>query len=409
MICTQKRKSCRFTNNKVSFVNKLSTMRTKAIQTVFAAVIIMLSLGSIYAWSIYVPHLINDYNFSTSETQLVFGVFIAVFTVAMVFGRSLLARFGGKKLAFFSAIIYTTGYLFVWIFGLSFLVLLIGISFFAGIATGFGYLISISIPIEWYPHKKGLITGLVSAGFGGGAIIESLVVQYLFSVGMGLADVLLAAGITKGILLLTASFFIVRPVSEETISQLVPLFRLVRQSSFLRLFVGIFTGTFAGLLVIGNLKPIGGQFTIDETTLVLGITVFSVANFSGRLFWGWLNDYVSGNILIPLSLFLMGIFTLLIGILSLSPFLYLFVSFAVGFSFGANFVIYAKETAQIYGLSNLGKIYPFVFLGYGISGIAGPFTGGFLRDLFGSYQYPALIAFGLCMVVFLAMLIFKRR
>lgn len=384
-------------------------MRKNAIQTVVAAVIIMLSLGSIYAWSIYVPGLVNDFGYSTSQTQLVFGVFIAVFTIAMVFGRQLLSRFGGKKLAIISATIYTLGYLLVGAFGLSFPVLLSGISIFAGIATGFGYLISISIPIEWYPGKKGLITGLVSAGFGGGAIVESLVVQQLFSAGVSLHDVFLIVGVSKGCMLLVAAFFISRPVSKQQISELVPLPRLLRDFHFQRLFIGIFTGTFAGLLVIGNLKPIGEQFPIDETTLVLGITVFSVANFSGRLFWGWLNDMVSGNILIPLSLIMMGVFTLLTGILTLGPFLYLLLSFLVGFSFGANFVIYAKETAQVYGLSNLGKIYPFVFLGYGISGIAGPFTGGSLHDVFGGYQNPALVAFALCMIVFTGMVLFRKR
>ena len=72
---------------------------------------------------------------------------------------------------------------------------------------------------------------------------------------------------------------------------------------------------------------------------------------------------------------------------------FLFISFAVGFSFGTNFVIYARETAQIYGLNNLGKIYPFIFLGYGISAIAGSITGGALKDLFGSYQNSAYVAF----------------
>ncbi|RCW34525.1 MFS transporter [Marinilabilia salmonicolor] len=384
-------------------------MMLKPVRTVFAAVTMMLALGSIYAWSIFVPRLVADYGFSTGQTQLIFGVFIAVFTVAMVFGRSLLATMGAKRLALLASGLYTVGFLSVPVFGIHFPVMLLGISIFAGVATGFGYLISITIPVEWYPQKKGLVTGLVSAGFGGGAIVESMVVQELFVAEVALPQVFLLVGLSKGVILAVASFFIHRPSLSDDLSPLVPMNRLLRQSQFLKLFLGIFTGTFAGLLVIGNLKPIGEQFPIDETTLVLGITVFSVANFSGRLFWGWLNDFVSGNVLIPLSLLLMGIFTLLIGLLHLSPLLYLAISFAVGFSFGANFVIYAKETAQIYGLNNLGKIYPFVFLGYGVSGFAGPFTGGVLRDISGNYQNPVFVAFVLCMVVFLAMILFFRK
>lgn len=384
-------------------------MRSKAFPTVVAGVVTMLALGSIYAWSIYVPRLTSGYGYSTGETQLVFGVFIAVFTVAMVFGRSLLARFGCKKLAFGAALLYSAGYVFLYLAGMHFVVLLLGISLMTGIATGFGYLISISIPVEWFPQRKGLVTGLVSAGFGGGAILESLFAQKLFNGGVELPMVFLIIGLAKGGLLLLSSFFIDRPEKQGGVSALIPLTRLLKEGRFLKLFLGIFTGTFAGLLVIGNLKPIGEQFPINETTLVVGITVFSIANFSGRLFWGWINDYVSGKVLIPLSIILMGVFTFLTGFLTLTPFLYILFAFAVGFSFGANFVIYAKETAQVYGLANLSKVYPFVFLGYGISGIAGPFTGGFLRDLFGSYQNPALVAFLLCVVVFLGMLLFRRE
>ena len=384
-------------------------MISKPVRTVIAAIVTMLALGSIYAWSIYVPRLVAEFGFSTGQTQLIFGLFIAVFTVTMVFGPSLITRYGAKRLALWGSFIYALGFSLIPLSGVSFMVLLVGISLFAGIATGFGYLISISIPVEWFPQKKGLITGLVSAGFGAGAILESQVVQVLLEREFALAQIFLIVGVGKGVLLFVASFFIDRPALTYATVGLVPLKELLSQSRFWRLFAGIFTGTFAGLLVIGNLKPIGAEFPIEETTLVLGITIFSIANFMGRLFWGWLNDYVSGRVLIPLSLLMMSVFTLLIGLMNLTPSLYLFIAFAVGFSFGANFVIYAKETAQIYGLNNLGKIYPFVFLGYGISGVAGPFTGGVLKDLTGSYQDPAYVAAALCLIVFFVLLMAKPQ
>ncbi len=65
--------------------------------------------------------------------------------------------------------------------------------------------------------------------------------------------------------------------------------------------------------------------------------------------------------------------------------------FFIGFGFGGNFVLFAKETAQEFGLNNLGVIYPFVFLGYAIAGSAGHVTGGYLFDVFGSYFYSLLL------------------
>ncbi len=384
-------------------------MRFDAIKTVIAAVVIMLCLGSIYAWSIYVPFLVADFGYSVGQTQVIFGFFIGLFTLTMILTRSLLLKYGGRKMGIAAAVVYAIGYIVTYFSGGNFFIVFLGIAVLSGLATGVGYSISITIPVEWFPNRKGLITGLVAGGFGGGAILESLISQQLFKLNLDILQVFLIVGLSKGVLLMLASFYIKRPESQRVSVDLIPISKLVKDPVFVRLFIGIFTGTFAGLLIIGNLKPIGLQFPISVDTLVIGITVFSVANFSGRLFWGWLNDFVSGRILIPLSLFLIGVFTIIIGYVPLNGPLYLILSFVIGFSFGANFVVYANETAQHYGLANLGKIYPFIFFGYGISGVVGPSVGGMLRDAFGNYQYPALVAFILCMVVFVAMLVLQKQ
>lgn len=384
-------------------------MSKQGIKVLAAAVITMLCLGSIYAWSIYVPYLMDDYGYSNLQTQLIFGSFIGIFTLSMVFGKGLLFKYGPKPLGIIAAVVYASGYFLAYFSGGVFALLFLGVAFLSGIATGFGYLISISVPVEWFPQKKGLIMGLVSGGFGAGAILESLIAQYFFKEGFNLLLIFLIIGITKGVLLLLASGFIKWPDIEISAEKPIPMARLVTNGPLVKLFIGIFTGTFAGLLIIGNLKHIGLQFPIDYPVLVLGITFFSIANFSGRLFWGWLNDYVSGRLLIPLSLFFVGLFSLGIGFLELTNTLYLLLSFLIGAAFGANFVIYANETARLFGLKNVGRYYPLVFLGYGISGIAGPFTGGVLHDVFGNYQYAALISSALAFAVLGGWLIFDRK
>lgn len=384
-------------------------MKKQGVKVVVAAVIMMLCLGSIYAWSIYVPYLMDDFGFSNLQTQLIFGSFIGIFTLSMVFGKGWLFKYGPKPLGIVAAVVYASGYFLAYFSGGSFVLLFLGIALLSGIATGLGYLISISVPVEWFPQKKGLIMGLVSGGFGGGAILESMIAQYLFKEGLELLSVFFIIGITKGLLLFVASWFIKWPDAVISAVQPISLGRLIGERRFIRLFIGIFTGTFAGLLIIGNLKHIGLQYPIDYPVLVLGITVFSIANFSGRLFWGWLNDYVSGRLLIPLSLFFVGLFSLGIGFLELNAALYLLLAFLIGAAFGANFVIYANETAQIYGLENVGRYYPLVFLGYGISGMAGPFTGGILHDIFGNYQYAALVSSVLAFVVLAGWLLTDKR
>ena len=46
----------------------------------------------------------------------------------------------------------------------------------------------------------------------------------------------------------------------------------------------------------------------------------------------------------------------------------------------------------VYEIGNLGIIYPYVFIGYAIAGIAGPLTGGLLSDYYGNYTNAVLLA-----------------
>lgn len=52
---------------------------------VFAAFIIMLCLGGVYAWSLIASELMSDYDFSAVQSQIIFGSIIAIFPTTMIF------------------------------------------------------------------------------------------------------------------------------------------------------------------------------------------------------------------------------------------------------------------------------------------------------------------------------------
>jgi OFA family oxalate/formate antiporter-like MFS transporter len=53
----------------------------------------------------------------------------------------------------------------------------------------------------------------------------------------------------------------------------------------------------------------------------------------------------------------------------------------IGFNFGGNFALFPTITADTFGAKNVGQNYPFVFLAYGVGGIAGPILGGIMGDM----------------------------
>lgn len=353
----------------------------------------MLCIGSVYAWSIIASELIEKFRFSVSQSQMIFGTLIAIFPVTMIFVGQLGKRIKHKYFGYISGLLFFLGYTLASYSQGSFTVILTGIGIIAGIATGFGYWVALTSPVQWFPHKKGLITGIAAAGFGLGAVIMSEMSQIFLDKGYSILQVFKITGISYGLIIFTFSTLISQiQIQSDDIEKPVKLSYVINSRKFRKLFIGIFLGTFAGLLIIGSLNIIGGQYNISNHILVLGVVFFAIANFFGRLVWGLFSDYLGASLTIFLALLFQSLSILSLNFFTLSNFSYLIISFCIGFGFGGNFVLFAKGTAQVYGVKNLGVIYPYVFIGYAIAGIAGPISSGFLYDYSGSFYYAITLA-----------------
>lgn len=361
--------------------------------TVVASFIIMLCIGSVYAWSIIASELIEKHQFSAFQSQVIFGVLIAVFPVTMIFVGQLGEKVKHRYFGYTSGLLFLSGYLLAGFSGGDFLVILAGIGVLVGIATGFGYWVALTSPVQWFPEKKGLITGIAAAGFGLGAVFMSELSGIILAYGYNVLHLLKIVGISYGLIIISLSRLIYQ-IQNETGIREGPLkaSQFINSKIFRKLFLGIFLGTFAGLLIIGSLRIIGGQYDIENYILVLGVALFAVGNFLGRLTWGSFSDRFGASVCIFLALLFQSASIFSLNVFTLSGISYLILAFFIGFGFGGNFVLFAKETAQVFGVKNLGIIYPYVFIGYAIAGIAGPASGGFLYDFSGSFSYAVFLA-----------------
>jgi MFS transporter, OFA family, oxalate/formate antiporter len=363
----------------------------RKILTVIASFGIMLCLGGVYAWSIFVPELKSLYSFTAYQSQLVFGVLIAVFPVTMILAGQLEKKLNPRALTVISALFFSTGYILAGISGGNFYIILFGIGLMAGIGTGFGYLAALTTPVKWFPQRKGLVTGIAAAGFGLAAVLLSTIAEGLLRADWNILRVFTMIGLIYGFSILIFSIFIKAPPGPVK-SQQISIRQLGGMPYFYKLIAGIFAGTFAGLLIIGNLRPIGEEYLLSSNTLALGISIFAIANFSGRLSWGFLSDFINPSLCISIALAFQAVSIFLIGYIDLTPSTYLIYSGMIGFGFGSNFVLFAKKTSESFGVENLGKVYPYIFLGYAFAGIAGPITGGIIFDIFNNYDIAIYIA-----------------
>lgn len=381
---------------------------TSKILTVIASFAIMLCIGGVYAWSIFASELRTAYGLSSTQTQLVFGLLIAVFPVTMIIAAKIEKKIGTRVIVLLSALFMSAGYFLASLSHGNIFILIIGIGVLAGAGTGFGYLAALTSPVKCFPEKKGMITGIASAGFGLAAVILSSVAETMLNNGINVLQVFRYIAATYLVLILFFTFMISSPYSATGFNGL-SLRLLLKASKFYLLFIGIFMGTFAGLTIVGNLKSIGGVYQIDNHVLVIGVSVFAIANFLGRILWGIVSDYTGAHRALTVALFFQGASILLMGILKLNGITYLTLCASAGFGFGSNFVLFAKESAQFFGLENLSVVYPYVFLGYALAGLTGPSTGGMIFDLTGSYFIAIIICAGLCFTGGLIFLLNRAR
>lgn len=372
-----------------------------------ASVAIQLCLGGVYAWSVFVTPLVSEYGFSTAQTQIVFGVVFAAFTVAMVFAGRLQEKRGPRLVATIGGLLFGCGYLLASISGGAFPLILLGVGVIGGVGIGFCYVCPLATCIRWFPQSKGFVTGLAVTGFGGGAVLLSLVAGALIERGSNVLEVFRVVGLVYGVVLVACAMLL--RVPRDTFhrpQRSVPLRRILRQRRFWSLASGMFCGTFAGLMVVGSIKPIGVSTGLDPQQAGLAIAALAVGNAAGRVFWGIVHDRI-GRSAIPLSLVVlcMAVVSLLPSASSGSTFA--LAAALTGFGFGACFVVYAAQVAAEYGSNAIGNVYPIIFLAYGFSGVLGPPAGGALFDKTGDYSASLVVAalitaFGITATILLA-------
>lgn len=357
---------------------------------VIASVLMQLALGGVYAWSAFVPALREHHALAGWQAGLIFGTSIAAFTLTMVAAGRKLDKIGPRRMALAGAFFYGAGYYFAGSSGGEWPALWLGIGVLSGVGIGLGYVCPLTACVRWFPERKGLVTGIAVAGFGGGAIILAEVAETLLSQGWEPLRLFRAMGIFFWIWLAGCALFMRFPVAIPAAEVPMTQQGLWRDARFRRLFAGMFCGTFGGLLAIGHMKPIALTADLSSQTGALAVAGFAAGNAVGRIVWGLIHDRVGGRLL-PISMGFLGF--ALLGLLDSGvAWRFIAASTVAGFGFGSCFVIYAAETAAVFGVSRVPRIYPQIFLAYGVAGITGPLFGGWLYDVSGAYVWPVLTA-----------------
>jgi MFS transporter, OFA family, oxalate/formate antiporter len=364
-----------------------------------AALVIQVILGGVYAWGVFVPPLQSIYGLAPWQTQAIYGANVGGFTLAMVLGGRLMEKLGPRLITTVGGVLYAAGWLMAGCSGGRFVVLGLGVGLVMGTGIAFGYVSLLTTCVKWFPRQKGLVAGLTMAGFGSGAILLSLAAEEFLRGGMDVLTFFRWLAVVGGVAVVVSAQVLSVPRGTPTPApeHLTAFRSLVRKRSYWALVVGLMAGTFGGQLVAGNLKVIGLSQGLGEWWATIPISAFAAGSATGRIAWGWFHDRLGRNT-VPAALVLQASAILLLrgcGLLGgaglVGP-LFCLSAAMVGFSYGANFVLYAAEVAHAFGVHSVSRVYPLVFLFYALSGTTGPLVGGWVYQISSSYTTSLVLA-----------------
>jgi len=185
--------SSTFDNNIIMLEKFLSVIQQPGWRSTIGGCCIHLVLGTLYLWGIVtlpITSYLRKFNPSITynDTIMVYGIQLGTQGATYIIGGLIAKKIGCRRTCMIGGYVLVVGcFLSSLCTSLYALYITYGIMF--GIGLGFNYTPPIGNAATWMPARKGIITGLIVAGFGGGAFIFSFIANEVIFWGSGRQDV----------------------------------------------------------------------------------------------------------------------------------------------------------------------------------------------------------------------------
>lgn len=371
--------------------------KTKAIAVVAAALGINLIIGVLYAWSIFKEAIqdsiqsgvSNGFNWPLECVNDPYALCCLVFAFTMIPAGRVQDIYGPRVSSFIGALLGGAGF-FLIANSVNYWLWMLGFGGMVGAGIGFAYASTTPAALRWFAHSKsGLITGIVVSGFALASTYIAPLATHLV-LGSGLQKTMLFFAAQFFVLISIFAYFLAKPPEnhipigfqerrqrnnhpirdafhhlEEDLAK--PL-HVLKDQQFWVLWVLLFLGAGAGLMVIGNIKPLA-KLSMGHLAY-WAIVILAVGDAIGRMLAGTLSTHFGRRKVLSAAFFLQMLlmFCAFSASESGSAPLIMLVATFIGINYGANLVLFPNYVKDLWGMKHFGLIYGMLFTAWGVGG-----------------------------------------
>jgi MFS family permease len=352
--------------------------------------------GVSYSFAAFFENFAKEFAAQRADVSWIFGLCGLVYFVLGAGGGMLADRWGPRMVCMTGMVFIAMG-LFLTSLAQSLTTVYLSYGLLVGLGIAFVYTPSIACVQPWFNKRRGLASGIASAGVGAGTLILPVVVSYLLiEVNWREALQMMSAGVL--LIGLTAGFLLKRApnLSGNTSGQLpgLTLSATLKTPSFKWLYMGTLLGAPVMFVPFAHISAAARDAGVPDAQAVGLVGLIGIGSLVGRFAIGWLADRMGRIKTLMLMQGLMGL-SYLVWAGAQDPWMFAVFALWFGLSYGSIVSLLPAICMDLFGGRAVSAIIGTLYTGAALGNLLGPVLAGQVFDMTQSYALVIWITLGI--------------
>ena len=358
-----------------------------------ASLIAMIMIANLqYSWTLFVSPLQKGTGWKLSDIQFAFTLFILFQTWVQPLDGWLVDRLGPRGFITAAGLLCGLGWA-----GMGYatsLPMFYMLYCVAGTGAAFVYSCSIGSALKWFKERRGLASGIMAAGFGGGTALFIPFIQSMIREN-GYQAAFLTTGVLQGFVIAVVAQVQRHPPAAPAPApgakkaaailekKQFTTMEVLRTPQFYVMYVAFVLMATGGLLVTANAGPMAKSWGFSIT---LAATLSPLANGAARIFWGWASDRLGRENTMVVTFVLQALCLVAVATLGQrSTAWFVATLVAVYFTWGQIYSLFPSTSGDYFGAQHATSNYAVLYTAKGVASIIGGYVGALVYERTGSW------------------------